>query len=556
MGLFLFYCRKMTLNTTKRKPVILMFLLPSIAGLIFLIIYSLSLSILIETRFSGRRWQIPSTVFSDTTLLYPGQRLYPEFLHEKLARLNYRDVIRTPTQKGEMKSTFNGLDIFLYNAQFQTGMREGFSVRIHHQNNIIESIVRLDTGEPIPILELEPEELALFFGPERERRQLVSIQHVPDHFIRAVIAIEDSHFYEHYGISPLGILRAIYMNLRYGKIKQGGSTITQQLAKNYFLTPEKTISRKFKEILIAVILEMKYEKEDILEIYFNEIYFGQKGSESINGVGEASFFYFGKSVDELTLLESAVIAGLIKGPNIYSPYVDPEACKARRNTVLKAMQKEEQLSEEALRSLLAAPVRTAGFRIDPRKAPYFIDYLYKQLHTFYSKEDLSSLGLSIYTTLDTQVQQAAEKALEKGLRRLENARPELNRSQSEKRLQGAIIVIQPKTGYILAMVGGRDYNHSQFNRISQARRQTGSAFKPFVFLSALDQFTPASMFSNAPTSYPTDEGEWIPQNFKPTPDTPVSMRTALAHSHNRATVDLAMQTGLDRIIRIARSFHF
>ena len=277
---------------------------------------------------------------------------------------------------------------------------------------------------------------------------------------------------------------------------------------------------------------------------------------SINGVGEASFFYFGKSVEELNPLESALIAGLIKGPNIYSPYVDAEACRERRNMVLRAMLKEGWLSAGELRSLSAEPVRTSGFRIAPRKAPYFVDYLYKQLNTFYSKEDLSSLGLSIYTTLDTQVQQAAEQALEKGLRRLENARPELNRSQPEKKLQGAIVVVQPKTGYILAMVGGRDYNHSQFNRISQARRQTGSAFKPFVFLSALDQFTPASMFSNAPTSYPTAEGEWIPQNFKPTPDTPVSMRTALAHSHNRATVNLAMQTGLDRIIHTARSFHF
>jgi len=278
--------------------------------------------------------------------------------------------------------------------------------------------------------------------------------------------------------------------------------------------------------------------------------------EAEYGVGEASYFYFGKSVEELNLLESALIAGLIKGPNIYSPYVDMEACRARRNSVLKAMLKEGWLSAGELRNLAAEPVRTSGFRIAPRKAPYFIDYLYKQLNTLYSKEDLSSLGLSIYTTLDTQVQQAAEQALETGLRRLENARPELNRAQPEKKLQGAIVVIQPKTGYILAMVGGRDYNHSQFNRVSQARRQTGSAFKPFVFLSALDRFTPASMFSNAPTSYPTAEGEWIPQNFKPTPDTPVSMRTALAHSHNRATVDLAMRIGLDRIIHTAQSFHF
>ena len=183
-----------------------------------------------------------------------------------------------------------------------------------------------------------------------------------------------------------------------------------------------------------------------------------------------------------------------------------------------------------------------------------MDYLYQQLQVLYSEEDLSSLGLSIYTTLDTQIQKAAETALEEGLRRLETINPTLRQSLPEKQLQGAIVVIQPKTGYILAMAGGRNYSISQFNRITQARRQTGSAFKPFVFLTALDKFTPASLFSNAPKAYPTEEGEWIPQNFKPTPDTLVSMRDALAKSHNRATVDLAMQTGLDKIIQLLNFF--
>jgi len=219
-------------KTKQIRRIILTFIIFSIALLTLLVLYSLSLSLLIETRFSGRRWQIPSRVFSDTTLLYPCQRLNPESLREKLLRLQYREIISPPEKKGEMQSTSDHFDIFLNDVQLKTGKREGFLVRIQHQNSIIEVMVRLDTGDPLPILEIEPEELALFFGPEREKRQLVSIQHVPDHIIRAVIAIEDSRFYEHHGISPLGILRATYMNLRYGRIKQGGSTITQQLGKN------------------------------------------------------------------------------------------------------------------------------------------------------------------------------------------------------------------------------------------------------------------------------------------------------------------------------------
>ena len=538
------------------KRLLLLFLIILLAFVIVLFFYSRNLSNNVETRFAGKRWQIPSRVYSDTTIIYPGQRLNLPSFFEKLHRLRYRQVDGLPKLKGEMKISPDLLDIYLYDAGFQGVNRKGFPFRIRFQGDMIESMIRFDTQELLSIFEFEPEELMLFFGPERERRQLVSIKHIPDHLIKAVMAIEDNRYYHHHGISVTGIIRALYKNLRHSEIRQGGSTITQQLAKNYFLTPEKTISRKAKELLIALILEIQYTKDEILEIYFNEIYLGQRGSESINGVGEASFFYFGKPVDELSLQESAMIAGLIKGPNLYSPYINPAICLSRRNSVLRAMVKNGWLPEEKLQALLETPVKTAGFAAHPRRAPYFMDYLVKQLLVLYSKEDLSGLGLSIYTTLDTQIQKAAETALEEGLKRLENTNPALQRSRPENRLQGAILVIQPKTGYILAMTGGRNYSISQLNRISQARRQTGSAFKPFVYLTALDKFTPASLFSNAPKTYLTEEGEWIPQNFKPTPDTPVSMRDALAKSYNRATVDLAMQTGLNEIIREARLFHF
>ncbi|GAB4333406.1 MAG: penicillin-binding protein 1B [Candidatus Abyssubacteria bacterium] len=510
----------------------------------------------IGRRFSGRRWSLPSKVFSDTTLLYPGQRINRALFAEKLRGLGYREVAQRPSREGEMRSAAGVVELFVRETRPPFQFREGFPARIEFRGDEIESIVNMDTNDSVPLLELEREEIAQLFGPERERRQLVSIEEVPQHLIHAVLSAEDKRFYEHRGIDPKGIARAFYANIREGAITQGGSTITQQLAKCYFLYPDRTIVRKLREMLMSLIIELKYEKSEILEIYLNEIYLGQKESVSINGVGEASYFYFGKPVSELSVAEAASLAGLIRAPNHYSPYVDAEKCRVRRDSVLRAMHENGWLSPEELDAALAAPVRVAGAADFGKQAPYFVDYLKEQLAALYSPEDLASLGLSIFTTLDTQVQAAAERALERGLRRLERMNPDLNRPESGRTLQGAVIVMQPKTGYILAMVGGRDYGVSQFNRATQARRQPGSAFKPFVFLAGLDDFTPASRLSNLPISYEMDGTLWEPQNFEEMAEESLTMREALAKSVNLATVDLAMRVGLERVVDTARAFGF
>jgi penicillin-binding protein 1B len=475
-----------------------------------LLLYGWNLSHQIEKRFSGRRWNIPSKIFSDVTILYPGQSINRPLFHETLYRLGYWEVPNEPERKGEMCISRSLVELFLHDLEIPSRKREGFPVRIRFVDDRIERIEHLKTGEPIPILEVEPEEVALFFGPERERRQLISIEQVPQHVIHAILAAEDRNFYEHRGLDPWGILRALYTNVRHGSIRQGGSTITQQLAKNYFLTSERKLSRKLKE--------------------------------------------------------------LIKGPNYYSPYVDKKRSLSRRNLVLNALHKAGWISDEELRVAIDAPANTIGFRDYGKKAPYFIDYLSEQLTTLYAPyfidylseqlttlyppESLASLGLSIYTTLDTQVQIAAESALRRGLERIEKTNPTLIRSDPRKKLQGAIVVLQPKTGYVLAMVGGRNYSVSQFNRASQARRQPGSAFKPFVYLSGLDQFTPTSMLSNKPRSYEMDGKAWEPHNYESVAKDRVSLREAITHSINLATVDLAMNIGLDHIVRVVASFHF
>jgi penicillin-binding protein 1B len=519
-------------------------------------LYCWDLSLQIDKRFSGRRWSIPSRALSDTTILYPGQGVNRTLIEKKLDRLGYRKTSQSPAKKGEVRISSSRIEIFLNDLKTAQQTREGFPAVLQFSGSRIDSIVHFRSGEAIPILELEPEELMLFFGPEREQRQLVSIDHVPRPVVQAVLAAEDSRFFEHRGLDPLGILRALYANLRSGDIRQGGSTITQQLAKNYFLTPERTWTRKVKEAFMALIMEAMYDKKVILEIYLNEIYLGQKESVSIHGIGEASIFYFGKPVSELSVAEGAVIAGLIRAPNHFSPYINKTRCRARRDSVLEAMHKHQWLTAEQLKTAMATPVATSGYEAYVRRAPYFMDYLSHQLGSLYPPEALTSLGLSFFTTLDTQVQMAAEDALFKGLKRLEDANPRLKRKDPEKKLQGAIVVLQPKTGYILAMVGGRDYGATQFNRITQAKRQPGSAFKPFVFLSSLDSFTPASMLSNEPKIYKINGNEWRPENYTPVPESRISMRDALSKSVNRATVDLAMKLGLDSVVKTASAFGF
>jgi 1A family penicillin-binding protein len=512
--------------------------------------YCLHLSSQIDKRFSGRRWSVPSRVFSDTTLLYPGQKVDRAGLEKKLERLSYRKVDHKPESKGEMHLNGSAWELFLHDLEVPYSRRRGFPVKLVFKGSRIDSMVHLQTQRPLPLIELEPELLMLFFGPEREQRQLVSLKEVPPWVIHAILAAEDARFYKHRGVDPLGILRALYTDLIHLSIRQGGSTITQQLAKNYFLTPEKSLIRKFKELLLALTIEFKYDKDEILEIYLNEIYLGQMGSIAISGIGEAALFYFGKPVSQLTIDEGAVIAGLIRAPNIYSPYVDKNRSELRRNAVLQAMHQQRWISQDELNDALSRPLLPSGYENYERRAPYFVDYVAQQLSGLYPPEALTSLGLSIYTTLDTDVQAAAEKALRKGLKVLES------RGQGKNKPEGAVLVMQPKTGYILAMVGGRDYRLSQFNRLTQSKRQPGSAFKPFVFLAGLDRLTPASLLSNQTKTYQMEGKPWRPHNYSPMADTRVTMRTALAKSINVATVDLAMKVGLDQVLKTAASFGF
>ncbi len=520
------------------------------------LVYCWHLSGHIEKHFSGRKWEIPSTVYSDTTLLFPGKKINPLALKEKLKDLGYLEKQDRPEKKGEFRLLDVGMEIYFRDVNLPDHAFKGVLARVFFKKNRIREIRAVDADTPLASAELGPEILMRFLGEKRELRRPVAFQSIPSHLIHAVVAAEDPRFYRHFGIDPLLVLRAFYTNIRSGAIREGGSTITQQLAKNYFLTPERTFERKIREIFIALAIELKYSKDQILEFYLNEIYFGQQGSVSVNGVEQAAVFYFGKGIETLTLSESALLAGIIKAPNFFSPYLNPQNCEERRNQVLDAMHREGYISEKEYQDSLKEPIKTIGFSKYNRRAPYFLDYVTQQLQEFYPERALSSQGLSIYTTLDTEVQKAAEKALAYGLDRLEKKIPSLQRAQPEKRLQGAVLVMQPRTGNILAMVGGRDYGVSQFNRISQARRQPGSCFKPLIVAALLDVVKPSDLLSNEKSSYWINGKPWSPDNFEEIPEKNISVRDMLRLSCNRAAVDLAVRGGLDVVTDRINAFDF
>lgn len=519
-------------------------------ALLAVVLYGLWLTARIEIRFAGRRWTVPSRVYSDLTLLYPGQHISQKQVLQRLRRLDYQSA-NGRLAEGQFHSRPGRVDVQLRAQNVPFLKRPATQVRMDFKGAVLQRL-RKDGTKELPLLELEAEELLQIFGDARESRQLVSAAQIPKILKHALLAAEDANFYQHPGVDIKGMARALYVNLRAGKVRQGGSTLTQQLAKNYFLSPERTLTRKLNEVYIALLIDLLYGKDEILEIYLNEIYFGQRGSVAIHGLGEAASFYFGKRAEQLNLPEAATLAGLIRGPNIYSPFKYPKKSRARRAQVLQAMFKHQWIDAAQLAKAKQAPLSSHKFHLYIRKAPYFFDYLQKQLREKYSQSQLSQSGMSIYTTLDPLVQEAAEQAVQNGLARLEKRYPRLVKKNADKKLQAALIVMQPRTGQIMAMVGGRDYGKSQFNRVTQARRQPGSIFKPIVYASALEEFNLATRLDNTRKVYKIDGKSWSPKNHDGQDGGMVTMREALTHSMNIPSVDLAMRRGLPQIIDLAR----
>jgi penicillin-binding protein 1B len=530
------------------------------SGLVFGSWYLRQLEETVTAKFEGPKWRFPSKIYSDTHLLYVGINLRSEDLLEKLRRLGYHEAQSPPKIRGEYRfqPSRGLLEIYLRDFSYPTEQFKGALVRISLQGNIITKIENVATGEEMFSLELEPELITGLYDRVWEERRVVNLTEVPPLIIKAILAVEDERFYDHHGIDPVSIMRAVWVNVRSGGVVQGGSTLTQQLMKNFFLSDERKFSRKVKEAIMALIVERKYSKDQILENYLNEIYLGQRGSQGIFGVWEASQFYFSKSLSELTVGEAALLAGLVRAPNRLSPYRSLDVATKRRNVVLAKLWDDQIITRKQYEAALRESLPQRELIKVTNDAPYYVDYLRRELAENYSNDVLTAEGLRIFTSMDLQLQKIAERSLAEGLKKLEASYPALRRRGEEDNLEGAIVVLRPQTGEIKAMVGGRSYQKSQFNRAFQAKRQPGSIFKPFVYLAALmsggeggKKFTPVTMVEDSPFKWSYDGQEWEPGNYNDEYFGTVTFRRALEKSLNSATARIAREVGVKRVSDIA-----
>jgi len=526
--------------------------LPIVIGASFLIYQYVRYSVLVERRLHGERWQIPSRVYARPLTLRPGLVLDADGLVKVLNGLRYTQRWDAPAASGEF-AIADG-DVSLWPRPVPGGADEPLLVVF--ADGRIKAIRGSRPGKGFAEQDLEPELVTYVFDESREKRRRVQYEELPTHLVQAVLAIEDRRFFSHPGLDPLRLAAAAVRNVRTeSEIVHGGSTITQQLCKNFFLTPEKTYRRKLQEALLAFVLERRATKEEILELYLNEVYLGQSGSFSLNGVGEAARAYFHKDVSNLTLPESALLAGMIQSPNPYNPYRHPARATERRNLVVRFMKDAGFIDEAATEEAIASPLLVESAGVDLTDAPYFVDLVRRQMAQRYDSDDLTTQNLSIYTTLDLHLQTLAQQALERGLDEVQK----MIRKRTTKTVQGSLIAIEPLSGKVVALVGGRSYGASQYNRVMQARRQPGSTFKPFVYLAAfeatfedpsLPPITPATVVEDAPAVFFYEDKEYIPQNYEDEYLGFVTLRRALAKSLNVATVKVAEMVGYARIAEL------
>ena len=509
-------------------------------------------------KFESHRWNLPSRVYSDSVYLYPGAELPPEALEEALARRGYKPVRLKLSGPGDYTHIGSTFTIGLHSFDYPWERFAGGTLEVVYSGRTIDHLTQLPENKETVSARLEPEVVATLFDEKMEDRSLITLDQIPPTLIDAIVCMEDERFWRHFGVDPLALVRALLTNILHGRVVQGGSTLTQQLVKNFFLSSERTYIRKFHELWMAFILEARYSKEEILTAYLNEIYLGQRASSSVAGVGEASRFFFSKDISQLDLPEVALVAGLIRAPGLYSPFRHPDRARERRDLVLSKMFEAKKITERQYQSAVKTPLRLTPRRAATSGAPFFVDFIEHEVQQTFPKEKLVRDGLKIFTTLDAKMQESAEAALSHGLERLEHNYPKVKERLAQGgRLEGVLISISPQNGYIRAFVGGRDFSTSQFNRATTALRQPGSAFKPFVYLAALEQddgqsWTPASQIEDTAFDIESGGETWAPKNYDEQFHGWVTLQTALENSYNVATAKLGLQVKPEAVVTTAR----
>ena len=530
------------------RPRWLGWLLPLVlAGLAGLALYAVHLDRVIREKFEGQRWALPARVFARPLELYAGVPLDPPRVIEALDRLGYQRG--EPTGVGSYAVRGNQLIVYTRGFQFWDGPEPPRKVEIRFDGRQIAGLYG-DEGE-LPLLRLEPEFIGGFYPASNEDRLLVRLAEVPPVLVQALLTLEDRDFYRHRGVSPRAIARALWADMKAGAVVQGGSTLTQQLVKNYFLTADRTVWRKLTEAIMAVLLETHYSKDDILESYLNEVFLGQVGGRGVHGVAQGAMLYFGRPLGELDTGQLALLAGMVQAPSYYDPRRHPERATARRNLALRLLGEQGQLAPEQVAAEQAKPLRVVKrSSLTMARYPAFLDLVRRQLQRDYPEQVLRNDGLRIFATMDPAVQVAAEAAVsEQGTalarqRRLEN-------------LQMAAVAADVATGEVLALVGDRDPRFDGYNRALDAQRQIGSLAKPAVYLTALGQperFNLATPLDDLRMSVRLPSGKsWQPRNAGGDYAGRIPLLRGLAESRNSATVALGLQVGVPEVLKTLRA---
>jgi penicillin-binding protein 1B len=534
--------------------------------------YYVTFSRMIDARLHGERDRVLPRVFARPLEIRRGTNVSQKELLDRLNDLGYAQ--RTQAQSpGEF-----AVDGALVGIVPRAGSHAGTTVVVSFQraaarrqgrtaapptiSNRVESIV---TGkQSVPRVTLDAPMLTALIQARVKRRQ-VPLAALPTRMVDAVLAIEDQRYYSHPGVDPIRIVGAVFTNLFGNRpYLEGASTITQQLARNFFLTQELALEqqsgqrspvRKIREQFMAIVLDIRATKDEVLELYLNDVYLGNRGSFAIHGVAEAARLYFGKDVNNLSLGEAATIAGIIQSPNTLSPFNAPARARDRRNVVLKAMERGGYISADAAATAAKEPLAPVARALDA-EAPYFVDFVGHALAEQFPTVTQTTEAVDVYTTLDLHLQRLAQDAVSGGIAKVDQL---LSRRRRGRVPQAALIAVDPRTGDILAMVGGRSYNQSQFNRAVSASRQPGSVFKPFVFLAAFERaaadgtrLSPATLVNDEPTTFDADGTPWTPANYENEYDGEITLRRALAMSRNAATVKVAEAAGYDRVADLWR----
>ncbi len=509
--------------------------------LLAMLYFGVQFNNLVANKFEGQMWQLPNVVYARHLVLSPTMQVNQKEVLRELEQLNYRKVAQ-PTKSGEYSISGQTIRLIRRPFIFPDGEQSALQASIRFNAKRVVKITDEATGYDLSVLQLEPKILGMLDGDNTEKRIYVSKDNMPETLVAALLATEDRDFYQHDGVSPVAIARAFAANVSAGRNVQGGSTLTQQLAKNLFLTRERSLVRKIKEAYLAVIMDYRYSKEQLLDAYLNQVYLGQNGQNAIHGFALASRHYFGRPLAELSLDQQALLVGLVKGPSYYNPWRYSDRAKTRRDLVLKMMVDTGDLEpsdyERAIQKPLSLAVQGKGSTTEP---PYF-DYIKLSL-----KENgidyNSGRGLRLFTTFEPEVQRQAEAAVH-------NVMPQLEKKSGQS-LETAMVIADKESGAVRAMIGSRHPNYHGFNRAINAERQIGSLIKPAVYVTALAQpnrYSLATNLTDKPLTIRTENNEnWSPRNYDRQYRGQVTLYQSLAHSYNVPTVNLGMAVGLDKV---------